>query len=161
MTEAGKTPARDHTLDVALHHLEAGDALTDDDRAALVHALRCAAAVPKPMPGQRSAATVAAMARHHAELRAMASRFYPGLSASAAATAIHNRLNLYRGGADWRRDRSAEGVAYADTVRGACWRALRAYDRVLSPRRIRAVLAMSSDDFMADDSHDVQSRLSP
>ncbi len=124
--------------------LEAGGPLSDSDRRAIAETLRALVLAPTPMPGQRSAATVAGMARHHDELREMAARFFPEESAATAAEAIHRRLKLYRHGADWRRDRAAGAVDYAHTVRGACWRALKAYNRVLSARRIRAILATSS-----------------
>jgi hypothetical protein len=129
--------------------LEAGSA-TDEDRRAAAEALRMLASRVTPKPGQRKPETMARMEAHQGELRAMATRFFPDLSAKAAADAIHRRLKLYHDGADWRRDRAVDRIGYGETLRGACWRALRAYDRVLSTRRIRAILAMSSGVFMAN-----------
>jgi hypothetical protein len=73
----------------------------------------------------------------------MADTFFAGQSITAAAESIAPRLARYRAGPDWKRDRTAETIEYRDTLRGHCWAVLKAVDRPLSARRIRAVLAMS------------------
>lgn len=134
-----------NSLPTELHRvaaaIEAGAELTVDERQAAVAALR-ALSVP-PAPGQRSVVTRVGQAEHQHVIRVMAKRFYPQLSASAAATCIARRLALYRGGADWARDRGADHVAEPESLRGFCWRALKAYDRILSVDRIRKILGNS------------------
>lgn len=122
--------------------IETGADLSDEERAATAAALR-ALMVPPARPGQRSGATRLGQAEHQHVIRVMAKRFYPQLSASAAATCIARRLALYRGGADWARDRGADHVAEPESLRGCCWRALKAYDRILSVDRIRKILGNS------------------
>ncbi|WP_456821823.1 hypothetical protein [Bradyrhizobium sp. USDA 4502] len=124
--------------------LAAGADLTPEERAAAAEALRAASLVLMPTkPGQRSASTRMAQAEHQQLLRTMMSTFYAGQSASAAADGIAQRLARYRSGPDWKRDRTADSIAYRDTLRGHCWAVLRVIDRPLSARRIRALLATS------------------
>lgn len=122
--------------------IEVGAELTAREREAVAAALRTLM-VPPARPGQRSLATRLGQAEHQHVIRVMARRFYPQLSASAAATCIARRLALYRGGADWARDRGADHVAEPESLRGFCWRALKAYDRILSVDRIRKILGNS------------------
>ncbi|WP_063682819.1 hypothetical protein [Bradyrhizobium stylosanthis] len=124
--------------------IEAGADLAAADRAAAAEALRRAVLVLTPTkPGQRSAATRVAQVEQQRLLRTIAATFYAGQSASAAAESIAARLARYRAGPDWKRDCTADGIPYRDTLRGHCWAILRAVDRPLSARRIRALLAMS------------------
>ncbi|WP_375762859.1 hypothetical protein ACE10X_22360 [Bradyrhizobium sp. Pha-3] len=124
--------------------LAAGIDLTAEERAAAAQALRTASLVLMPTkPGQRSVSTRMAQAEHQRLLRTMAATFYSEQSASGAADGIAKRLARYRSGPDWKRDRTAASISYRETLRGHCWAVLKAIDRPLSARRIRALLAAS------------------
>lgn len=124
--------------------IAAGADLTPEERAAAAEALRSISVVLAPnKPGQRSPSTRMAQAEHQRLLHTMAATFYANQSASAAAESIAQRLARYRSGPDWKRDRAADSITYRDTLRGHCWAVLKAIDRPLSARRIRALLATS------------------
>ncbi|WP_338821432.1 hypothetical protein [Bradyrhizobium septentrionale] len=140
----GKISFEFHRLGKIAEALAAGAELSEADRVAAAEALRSIAVVLVPTkPGQRSATTRMAQAEHQRLLRNMASTFYADQSASAAAESIAQRLARYRSGPDWKRDRSADGITYRETLRGHCWAVLKVIDRPLSARRIRALLATS------------------
>ncbi|MVT69846.1 hypothetical protein GPL21_32695 [Bradyrhizobium pachyrhizi] len=144
---SGKNPGRYDSAAENLRlaaALEAGAEMTEADRQAAAEALRRASLVLIPTkPGQRSASTRIAQVEHQRLLRTMAATFYAGQSASAAADGIALRLARYRAGPDWKRDRTLDSITYRATLRGHCWAVLKAIDRPLSARRIRALLATS------------------
>jgi hypothetical protein len=136
--------ARDHSLDVALRHLETGDVLSDADRAAIALALRTFTLMLEPTkPGQRCALTRMAQAERDRLLCIAAREFYPTEPAAVAAEHLAQRLARYQAGPDWKRDRTVDSISYRETLRGHCWAILKAIDRPLSSRRIREILAAS------------------
>jgi hypothetical protein len=95
----------------------------------------------RPSPGERSAAARSAQADRDALIRNMAAEYFSGMPASTCAEMIAGRLGRYRGGGDWRADRSKDAISYLNSVRGRCWQILKKVDRDLSVRRIREILA--------------------
>jgi hypothetical protein len=124
--------------------IEGGGALTAEERHAVAEALRAVVTLPATLPGQRSLETRQAQAERDRLICTMAREFFAGPLIAPTAETVAKRLAQYRGGQDWKRDQAAESIGYRGTVRGHCWAVLRAVDRPLSARRIRAILAASS-----------------
>jgi hypothetical protein len=142
--DKGECPGKKLSLEDVARALEIGAPLSDDDRAALVRALRRAAAMMEPTkPGQRCALTRMMQAERDRLLCTAAREFYPTEPAAIAAEHLAQRLARYQAGPDWRRDRTVDSISYRETLRGHCWAILKAIDRPLSSRRVREILATS------------------
>ena len=90
----------------------------------------------------RKVVTQLAYTRRDALVRELAGRWYGGSpSDRQRGVEIEALLRRYRGGADWRRDRTREEISYRDTPRGYCWEILKAVDVPLGGRQIRRILA--------------------
>lgn len=101
---------------------------------------------PAPAPGQRTPATIAALAARDAALREAAVRF--GLGARALA----NRLARYEATA-WPNDRTATECPARHTgkLEELFWRALKAVPRSIGERQMRDVVGSELPQFIAGD----------
>ena len=92
--------------------------------------------------GKRTAQTIEALAERDRLVRAMAARFFGGMSALAAATAIHCELIRYQSSA-WTIERVLDACPqrHVGRLREFTWRILKARDYIPSVRALRRTLA--------------------
>lgn len=92
--------------------------------------------------GKRTAQTIEALAERDRLVRAMAARFFGGMSALTAATAIHCELTRYQSSA-WTFERVLDECPqrHRGRLREFTWRILKARDYLLSVRALRRTLS--------------------
>ena len=136
MSAAGRLAAQNRLRAIVAR---AGDAEAAELLAELI------ACAPASAPGQRTPATIAALAARDAALREAAARFGVG------ARDLANRMARYEATA-WPRDGAAEECPprHDGKLEGCLWRALKAVPRAIGERQMRAIVGNELPQFISE-----------